>query len=76
MMVCMTPAPNLSDYADTFQELREVRAAALQHAIEARRLSAHRRDIINQLIQAGFSQADIAREMGVTRQAVQKMLAL
>jgi DNA-directed RNA polymerase specialized sigma24 family protein len=75
-MVYMTPTPDLSDYAETFQKLRDVRAAALQHAIEARRLSAHRRDIINQLIQAGFSQADIAREMGVTRQAVQKMLTL
>ena len=34
-----------------------------------------RRDLIRSLIDEGFSQADIAREMGITRQAVQKMLA-
>jgi predicted transcriptional regulator len=30
---------------------------------------------MRQLIGEGFSQADIARELGVTRQAIQKMLA-
>jgi predicted transcriptional regulator len=52
-----------------------VRAEALEHARKAQRLAAERRDIIRQLIDAGFSQADIARELGVTRQAIQKMLA-
>ena len=37
-------------------------------------LHVQRRDLIRSLIDEGFSQADIAREMGVTRQAVQKML--
>ena len=58
-----------------FDKLIEVRAAALQHAIAARRLSSERRQLIGQLLDAGYSQADIGREMGVTRQAVQKMLA-
>jgi transcriptional regulator with XRE-family HTH domain len=31
--------------------------------------------VLRQLIEEGFSQADIARELGVTRQAIQKMLA-
>ncbi len=32
--------------------------------------------MICELIEAGYSQSDIAREMGVSRQAVQKMLAM
>jgi predicted transcriptional regulator len=39
-------------------------------------LAAERRDLIQRLVDHGFSQADIARELGVGRQAVQKMLAL
>jgi predicted transcriptional regulator len=34
-----------------------------------------RRDLIKELIGDGFSQADIARELGVTRQAIVQMLA-
>jgi DNA-binding NarL/FixJ family response regulator len=64
------------DHQDTFDRLRQVRAEALEHARMARQLAAERRDIIKQLIAHGFSQADIARELGVTRQAIQKMLAL
>jgi predicted transcriptional regulator len=45
------------------------------HARLARQLAAERRMLIQGLISEGFSQADIAREMGVTRQAIQKMLA-
>jgi DNA-binding NarL/FixJ family response regulator len=61
---------------DRFQRLNEVRAAALAHARQARQLSEQRRLLIAELIDSGYSQSDIAREMGVTRQAVQKMLAL
>ena len=32
--------------------------------------------MIRSLIDEGFSQADIGRELGVTRQAIQKMLSL
>jgi predicted transcriptional regulator len=45
------------------------------HARLARQLAAERRDLIRSLLAEGFSQADIARELGVTRQAIQKMLA-
>ena len=58
-----------------FDRLNGVRAQAIEHARLARRLSDERREIIEQLLGDGFSQADIAREMGVTRQAVQKMIA-
>lgn len=64
-----------TDHQEAFDRLRQVRAEALEHARKAQRLAAERRDIIRQLIGAGFSQADIARELGVTRQAIQKMLA-
>lgn len=62
-------------HRETFDRLRQVRAEAIEHAKKARQLAAERRDLIRQLIGEGFSQADIARELGVTRQAIQKMLA-
>jgi DNA-directed RNA polymerase specialized sigma24 family protein len=63
------------DHREAFERLRQVRAEALEHARKARQLAAERRDLIRQLIGDGFSQADIARELGVTRQGIQKMLA-
>jgi DNA-binding NarL/FixJ family response regulator len=72
----MTTNDDTSGHAEKFRHLNEVRAEALKHARIARQLAAERRTIIQGLIKDGFSQADIAREMGVTRQAVQKMLAV
>jgi DNA-binding XRE family transcriptional regulator len=63
------------DSTALFRRLNEVRAEALHHARLAQQLSVERRGILQELIRNGHSQADIAREMGVTRQAVQKMLA-
>ena len=63
-------------HEETFRRLNDVRAEALEHARMARQLASERRDIIRSLMEEGFSQAEIARKMGVTRQAVQKMLAL
>jgi DNA-directed RNA polymerase specialized sigma24 family protein len=63
------------EHQEVFERLRQVRAEAIEHARKARQLAAQRRDLIRQLIGEGFSQADIARELGVTRQAIQKMLA-
>jgi DNA-directed RNA polymerase specialized sigma24 family protein len=62
-------------HADMFEELKRVRAAAIEHAAAARRLSRERRALIERLMGEGFSQADVARELGVTRQAIQKMMA-
>jgi transcriptional regulator with GAF, ATPase, and Fis domain len=62
-------------HAETFGRIKEVRAQAIHHTIVARQLAAERRDLMNTLIKEGVSQAQIARELGVTRQAIQKMLA-
>jgi DNA invertase Pin-like site-specific DNA recombinase len=63
------------EHQEVFERLRQVRAEAIEHTKKARQLAAERRDLIRQLIADGLSQADIARELGVTRQAIQKMLA-
>ena len=60
----------------TIQRIKEVRARAIEHTRKARALHEERRGLMQTLIDAGFSQADIARELGVTRQAVQKMMTL
>ena len=57
-------------------KLKEVRAAALEHTRIARELARERRQIIDAMLAEGFSQADLARELGVTRQAIQKMIAV
>lgn len=72
----MSPRPVADEDRARFQHLREVREAALAHARLARDLARERRDLIAELVARGYAQADIAREMGVTRQAVQKMLAV
>jgi DNA-binding NarL/FixJ family response regulator len=59
----------------SFARLKKVRAEAIEHTKIARRLAVERRVILLGLIEAGYSQADIARELGVTRQAVQKRLS-
>jgi DNA-directed RNA polymerase specialized sigma24 family protein len=61
--------------ADTLRRVKEVRAEALHHARIAQQLAKERRRLLEQLVADGYSQADIARELGVTRQAIQKMLA-
>jgi DNA-directed RNA polymerase specialized sigma24 family protein len=57
-------------------ELKQVRAAAIEHYRAALELSRQRRRLIDALLAEGFSQADLARELGVTRQAIQKMVAV
>jgi DNA-directed RNA polymerase specialized sigma24 family protein len=64
-----------STHEEMFRHLREVRDEALEQARLLKQLATQRRELIRQLIEEGFSQADIARELGVTRQAIQKMLA-
>jgi DNA invertase Pin-like site-specific DNA recombinase len=64
-----------SDREQTFRRLKEVRAGAIKHYLLAQELHSERRDIIRGLINDGVSQAEIARQLGVTRQAIQKMLA-
>ncbi|HEV3380760.1 MAG TPA: TrfB-related DNA-binding protein [Trebonia sp.] len=66
---------DVSAHQETFNRLREVRDEALRHMRLAQQFHAERRGILRGLIGEGFSQAEIARELGVTRQAIQKMLA-
>ena len=62
-------------HEETINRLKEVRSQAIHHMRLAQQFHAERRDILRGLIAEGFSQAEIARELGVTRQAIQKMLA-
>jgi DNA-binding transcriptional regulator LsrR (DeoR family) len=72
----MTPKPVADEDRAKFQQLIKVRAAALDHFVKAVEHSKQRRVLITELMDMGYSQSDIAREMGVSRQAVQKMLSL
>ncbi len=69
----MTNNPN---HQAAFRRIREVRAQAIEHTRKARELHDERRTLMLALIDQGVSQSDIARELGVTRQAVQKMMAV
>ena len=68
--------PQAADFRTEFDELRRVRVEALSHWVKAQDLHRQRKVMMQELITQGFSQADIARELGVSRQAVQKMLSL
>jgi DNA-directed RNA polymerase specialized sigma24 family protein len=57
-------------HAEMFRHLREVRDETLEQARLLRQLATQRRELIHQLIEEGFSQADIARELGVTRRVL------
>jgi biotin operon repressor len=72
----MTPKQIAERDRSKLQELHTVRAAAVDHYAKAIEYSKRRCELITELMGAGYSQADIARELGVTRQAVQKMLAI
>jgi DNA-binding XRE family transcriptional regulator len=63
-------------HAELLEELKRVRAEAMEHARAAYELARKRRRLIDTLLSEGFSQADLARELGVTRQAIQKMAAV
>lgn len=71
----MAKTPDIAAHRETFDRVKEVRAQAIEAYRRAQELHAQRRELLRTLIDAGFSQADIARELGVTRQAIQKMLA-
>ena len=65
----------LIEHRQTLVRIKEVRAQAIEYTRLARQLSVERRDLMQSLLDDGFSQADIARELGVSRQAIQKMMA-
>jgi ribosome-binding protein aMBF1 (putative translation factor) len=65
-----------AEHREMIARLKEVRAAAIEAAQRATELARDRRRIMEALLAVGFSQADLARELGVTRQAIQKMIAV
>jgi transcriptional regulator with GAF, ATPase, and Fis domain len=65
-----------AEHREMIARLKEVRAAAIEAAQRATELARERRRIMEALLAVGFSQADLARELGVTRQAIQKMIAV
>jgi DNA-binding NarL/FixJ family response regulator len=71
----MTKENDAASYQATLDRIREARAEAIKHTVLARSFSAQRRELMQGLISEGISQAEIARELGVSRQAIQKMLA-
>jgi hypothetical protein len=71
----MPQSRDVPAHQEAFRRLKEATAEALRHTRLAQQLAAERRDLIRGLIAEGFSRAGIAREPGVTRQAIQKMLA-
>jgi DNA-directed RNA polymerase specialized sigma24 family protein len=63
-------------HAELLENLKQVRATAIEHVRAAQELARQRRQLIEALLAEGFSQADLARELGVTRQAIQKMVTV
>jgi DNA-binding transcriptional regulator LsrR (DeoR family) len=64
-----------NDHQETFDRIKDVREKAIHHTRLAQQFAAERRELMQGLIDQGVSQSDIARELGVSRQAIQKMLA-
>jgi ribosome-binding protein aMBF1 (putative translation factor) len=65
-----------AEHQEMVAQLKEVRAQAIEAARRTLELARERRRIMEALLAEGFSQADLARELGVTRQAIQKMIAV
>ena len=70
----MDVMPQTSEFKAEFDELRRVRTEALSHYTKAQEFHRQRRTLMKDLLAKGFSQAEIARELDVTRQSVQKMV--
>jgi DNA-binding XRE family transcriptional regulator len=71
----MATTAEIEAHRAELDSLREIRQEALEHVKKARELHERRRELMKRLLGAGLSQSDLARELGVTRQAIQKMLA-
>jgi DNA-binding NarL/FixJ family response regulator len=54
--------------------IKQARAEAVEHYLKAKEASTRRSDLMLALIKDGVSQSDIARELGVSRQAIKKMI--
>jgi DNA-binding XRE family transcriptional regulator len=65
-----------SKHQETIDRIKDVRHQAIEHTRQARQLALQRRDLMQSLLDEGWSQADIARELDVSRQAIQKMMTV
>jgi DNA-binding XRE family transcriptional regulator len=72
----MSKQAETAEHQEMIARLKEVRTAAIEAARRMVELARERRRIMEALLAEGFSQADLARELGVTRQAIQKMIAV
>jgi DNA-binding transcriptional regulator YiaG len=72
----MSKQAETAEHQEMVARLKEVRAAAIAAMRRTVELARERRRIMEGLLAEGFSQADLARELGVTRQAIQKMIAV
>ena len=72
----MSKQAETAEHQEMIARLKEVRAATIEAARRMTELALERRRMIEALLAEGFSQADLARELGVTRQAIQKMIAV
>ena len=72
----MSKQVETAEHLQMMAELKEVRAAAIESFRRTGELARERRRIMEKLLAEGFSQADLGRELGVTRQAIQKMIAV
>jgi DNA-binding NarL/FixJ family response regulator len=59
---------------ETLAAIKQARAEAVDFYFKAKEASTRRSDLILALIKDGVSQSDIARELGVSRQAIKKMI--
>jgi hypothetical protein len=71
----MSKQVETAEHQEMVARLKEVRAAAIAAMRRTAELARERRRIMEVLLAEGFSQSDLARELGVTRQAIQKMIA-
>ena len=66
--------PYTTEQEEALVAIKEARAEAVEHYLKAREASTRRSDLMIALIKDGVSQSDIARELGVSRQAIKKMI--
>jgi DNA invertase Pin-like site-specific DNA recombinase len=66
--------PYTTEQEEALVAIKEARAQAVEHYLKAREASTRRSDLMIALIKDGVSQSDIARELGVSRQAIKKMI--
>ncbi|MGI5227051.1 hypothetical protein [Actinoallomurus sp. CA-142502] len=71
LSVIETPAQT-----ELIARLKEMRDQAIEHARITQEPARERRRIMERLPAEGFKRAYLARELGVTRQAIPKMMAV